>query len=148
MIWGFTYWELGVAAGMFVGSTLVTTGIVCTFLVRIRPDYFVSDARGLSRRIESPVLQALYLAGKNLLGVVLILIGIVLSLPGVPGQGLLTIFVGILLLDVPGKRALELKLIRRNAVRRNINRLRARFNKPPLEIERPDAPHQIDMPDS
>ena len=40
--------------------------------------------------------------GKNMAGVLLVVLGILLSLPGVPGQGILTILLGIMLLDFPG----------------------------------------------
>jgi hypothetical protein len=33
-----------------------------------------------------------------------------MSVPGVPGQGLLTILLGVMLLDFPGRRSLELKV--------------------------------------
>ena len=77
--------------------------------------------------------------GKNLLGVVLIVAGLLLSLPGVPGQGVLTMLVGLLLLDIPGKRRFELALVRRKTVHRVINKLRARFDRAPLLVE-PPAP--------
>lgn len=72
---------------------------------------------------------------KNLLGVFLILLGLVLSLPGVPGQGLLTILLGLIMLDIPGKRPFEARIIKRPAVLSAVNKLRARYNKPPLELD-------------
>jgi len=62
-------------------------------------------------------------------------LGIVLSLPGVPGQGILTILLGIIMLDIPGMRPLEARIIQRPAVLGAINKLRARFSKPPLEVD-------------
>jgi hypothetical protein len=41
---------------------------------------------------------------RNLLGLALVGLGALLSLPAVPGQGLLTIFAGLMLMDLPGKR--------------------------------------------
>ena len=82
-----------------------------------------------------PALTAAKVIGKNLLGVVLVLLGIVLSLPGVPGQGLLTVLLGIMLLDFPGIRRLEQKLLTRPTIINAITRLRQRFGKPPLELE-------------
>jgi hypothetical protein len=58
-----------------------------------------------------------------------------LSLPGVPGQGILTILLGLIMLDIPGKRPLEARIIKRPTVLSAINRLRARFKKPPLVID-------------
>jgi len=72
---------------------------------------------------------------KNALGVVLVVIGILMSIPGVPGQGILTILLGIMLLDFPGKRTLEYKLVTRPQVLNTINRLRHRFGKPSLVLE-------------
>ena len=72
---------------------------------------------------------------KNLLGVVLILLGIILSLPGVPGQGILTILLGLIMLDIPGKRPLEAKIIQRPAILSAINTLREKYRKPPLVMD-------------
>lgn len=72
---------------------------------------------------------------KNLLGVFLILLGILLSLPGVPGQGVLTILLGLIMLDIPGKRPLEARIIKRPRVLAAVNGLRARYEKPPLELD-------------
>ena len=65
----------------------------------------------------------------------LILIGIVLSLPGVPGQGILTILLGLIMLDIPGKRPWEARIVKRPSVRSAIDRLRAKCGKPPLELD-------------
>jgi hypothetical protein len=42
-----------------------------------------------------------------------------------------------MLLDVPGKRSLERKLIRRPSILKSVNRLRARYRKPPILTEVP-----------
>jgi len=82
-----------------------------------------------------PAIRAAGIIGKNILGVLLVVVGILLSIPGVPGQGLLTILLGIMLLDFPGKRRLEQNLLRRPQILKTINRLRARFGKQALEID-------------
>ena len=73
--------------------------------------------------------------GKNLLGVVLVLVGAIMALPGVPGQGLLTMIIGITILDFPGKRRLELRLLRKPRVLHALNRLRTRFRRQPLVLD-------------
>ena len=90
-----------------------------------------------SRRPITPI-GWLRKIGKNLLGIVLVALGVVLALPGVPGQGLLTIFAGILLLDFPGKHRLEGRLMSRPRMFRTVNRIRERFSKLPLV--HPDHP--------
>jgi hypothetical protein len=72
---------------------------------------------------------------KNVLGIVLIILGILLSLPGVPGQGILTILLGLIMLDIPGKRPLEAKIIQQPKVLAAINSLRARYHKAPLIMD-------------
>ena len=52
-----------------------------------------------------------------------------------PGQGLLTILIGLLLLDFPGKRAVELKLVRRPGIAAFLNRMRARHGRPPFVVQ-------------
>lgn len=70
--------------------------------------------------------------GANLLGLVLVVLGALMALPGVPGQGLLTMACGLILLDIPGKRRLERRLFRLAAVKEAAQALRARHGKPPL----------------
>ena len=69
---------------------------------------------------------------KNILGVVLIILGFFLSLPGVPGQGVLTMLIGLMLVDFPGKRRFEQKLVTRPGVLETMNRVRAWLGRPPL----------------
>ena len=51
-----------------------------------------------------------------------------------PGQGVLTMLIGVSLLDFPGKRQLERRLIGQRALLRTINKLRAKFGRPPLVV--------------
>ena len=81
-----------------------------------------------------PPLRYAAIMAKNLVGLVLIVIGFVMALPGVPGQGVLTMLIGLTLVDFPGKRRLEQRLVRRPSVRRAIDRVRARFGHPPMEL--------------
>src|SRR5687767_228895 len=76
---------------LFVVTFSVNLAIVSFVLVKIPPDYFKKDNARPFLSESSPLVRYLGLAGKNLLGALLVALGIVLSLPGVPGQGLLTI---------------------------------------------------------
>jgi hypothetical protein len=77
---------------------------------------------------------------RNALGFAVIVVGIILSVPGIPGQGLLTILIGVMILDFQRKRWLERKLVERPGILQTINRLRNRFQKPPLILDRkPDV---------
>ncbi|MEK7466331.1 MAG: hypothetical protein AAB074_02860 [Planctomycetota bacterium] len=116
---------------IFVATLVVSLALVTFLIVRMPADYFV---RG--RKPPGPTWKhVLVMILKNVAGVVLVLVGIVLSLPGIPGQGVLTILVGLMLTDIPGVRALERWIVRRAAVNRALNGIRAKFGKQPLRVE-------------
>ena len=79
-------------------------------------------------------MRMLWHIAKNALGVVVVLLGIVLSLPLVPGQGLLTILMGLMLLDFPGKRRMEIWMIRRKGIAKGIAWIRRKAGRQPLII--------------
>jgi hypothetical protein len=79
---------------------------------------------------------------KNLLGLVFLLGGAAMLF--LPGQGLLTMFIGVLLLEGPGKRRFELWLVRKPAVLGALNWLRRRSGAPPLKVDGIDAADTID----
>jgi hypothetical protein len=78
------------------------------------------------------------LLGKNLLALTLIAGGIAMLL--LPGQGLLTILIGVMLLDFPGKYPLERRIVQQPKVLQTINWLRAKGNRPPLHIQPATTP--------
>jgi hypothetical protein len=82
-----------------------------------------------------PAVRIAGLVAKNIGGYLIIILGIVMAVPGVPGQGLLLILTGLTLVDFPGKRRLERALIGRPAVLRVVNSLRKRFGRPALEFD-------------
>lgn len=123
-------WLAAVSALTFAGSLLVIPLVAA----RIPADYFCAHRRGptLWRR-RHPGLRLMVLILKNVLGLVLFLAGMLMLF--LPGQGLLTIFLGIMLMDFPGKYRLEKFIISRGPVLRGINWLRQRSGVPPLEVE-------------
>jgi hypothetical protein len=130
-----TWQSVLIGALLFVITFSISLAIVAFIMVKIPPDYFHKDHPRDLWSDRSPAIRYLGIFGKNLLGVVLVLLGIVLSIPGVPGQGFLTILLGVMLLDFPGKRKLERKIVCRPQVRETINKLRQRFGKPELVLE-------------
>jgi hypothetical protein len=121
---------------VFSVITFLTSIAVTIFVLIKLPDTYFKAAHGREFWVERhPVLRWGGIIVKNLLGAFLVLLGVVMSLPGVPGQGVLTILLGVMLLDFPGKRALELKLVSRPKVLRTINRIRQRFERPPLQLD-------------
>jgi hypothetical protein len=133
--WGGVLWGLGLFLLSFVIS-LVAIGVLVVFL----PPKFFLDGHDRQLWVDRhPAIRWTGIIAKNLLGVLLVLVGLGLSLPGIPGQGLLTVLVGIVLLDFPGKRRLERTIVGRRRVLAALNRLRARFHRPPLELDESPA---------
>lgn len=127
-----TWQEIVFAVVIFLVSLIISFLAIVLVIVKLPANYFSSHYQQ-DFMPDSPFWMrwgAVVL--KNLLGLFLILIGVMLSLPGIPGQGLLTILLGLIMLDIPGKRPIEAKIISRPSILRAINNLRARFNKSPL----------------
>ena len=124
-----------IGALIFLVTFIVNLAIVTFILVKLPTDYFKKNRKTKFWAGPRPAVHAAKVIGKNLLGVLLVAVGIVLSLPGVPGQGLLTVLLGVMLVDFPGKRTVEQKLLKRPAIRNGITRLREKFGKPPLELD-------------
>lgn len=118
-------------------DTLITIGIVSgvIFIVsllampwllsKIPVDYFTNDNHCKNKSHFFITII------KNLFGFVLLLAGVIMLI--MPGQGIISILLGLSLIEFPGKRQLELKLIRNDATFQVINWLREKANKPPLE---------------
>ena len=127
-------WDrIALFALIFVVTLIVSLGVVVLVLVRLPETYFTAPRRPHFESAHS-VLRIFLIVLKNLAGVAVVAAGIVMSIPGVPGQGFLTILIGLMLVDFPGKYRFERSLIRRPAVNHMINRVRARFGRPPLQI--------------
>jgi hypothetical protein len=117
-----------------VVTFIVATGVVSFVVVKLPATYFHPDHDREILKDKSPAIRWAGIIGKNLAGVILIGLGVVLSLPGVPGPGLVTILFGVMLVDFPGRRWLEHKIVSRPAVQQTINNLRKRFGKKPIEL--------------
>jgi len=120
---------------IFLGGFFLNLAIVSFILVKLPADHFSKSRKTKFWDGPRPWLRAAGIIGKNIGGLLLVALGIVLSLPGVPGQGLLTILLGIMFMDFPGKDRLEQKLLSRPSIVNAINGLRGRFGKPPLQLK-------------
>ena len=131
---GLTWQKVLVGASIFLASFLINLGIVSLILVKLPANHFSKRRKTKFWAGPRPAIHAAKVIGKNIGGLLLVALGVVLSLPGVPGQGLLTVLLGIMLLDFPGRHRLEQKLLSRPSIVNAINKLRARFGKKKLEL--------------
>lgn len=112
---------------------LVSLFLIRFFIIWIPYDYFLEKKKD-DVPVENSFGRFVLHLGKNLLGIIVIIIGLIMSIPGVAGQGFLTILLGLTLTDFPGKRRLEVRLIRQPLIRSVIASLRQKSGKPPLAL--------------
>jgi Putative transmembrane protein (PGPGW) len=129
MLWNAAFgWMLAVSAVMFVASLIALPLVV----MNIPTDYLTrSEPRPGRFQGQHPAVVLTLQVLKNLLGAILLIAGLVMLFT--PGQGLLAIVVGLSLLDLPGKRVVEQRVIGQPKVLRAINALRRKVRRPPLE---------------
>ena len=112
-------------------SLLAGLLLLPVFITRIPVDYFSHSHRHrLSASARHPLIRLLIAGSKNLLGIVFLVAGILMLF--LPGQGLLMLLVGLIIMNYPGKFALEGWIIKLPHVLPTINWLRAKYNQPPL----------------
>ncbi len=120
------------ASGLSLLGAAATLIGVPWVLARLPHDYFNQPHRAVWRLSLTEPWYALLLGGlKNLLGAVLVLLGLIMLVT--PGQGLITLLVGLLLMNFPGKYQLECWLVQRPGVMRALNWLRGRRGQPPFD---------------
>jgi len=113
----------------FVGTLIAIPAI----LIRLPPDYFKNHHHKPWFANHHPVIRTLGLLIKNLAGIIFLLAGIAMLF--LPGQGLLTMLLGILFIDFPGKHRLEQKLIQHPQILKAINAFREKAGKPPFMFD-------------
>lgn len=124
------FWSLVVSGITFVGTLVIVPALV----IRIPVDYFSHNRRERTEWTDDhPVIRMILLIGKNLLGYVIILMGIAMLV--LPGQGMLTIIIGLILINFPGKYLLERWLITRKPVLTSINWFRVKAGRAPLLVD-------------
>ena len=110
---------------VFVSSLLLTPFL----LGKIPQDYFVHTNQ---QKVEIKHLGHLIIViSRTIVGFVLLIAGIIMLVT--PGQGIISILLGLFLMEFPGKRKLELKLINHEPTSKALNWLRGKANKDPFE---------------
>ncbi len=112
---------------MFVASLIAIPWLI----IRMPEDYFQGRKRHLSKtRNYHPVIYLAIRIVKNLVGAVFLVMGIAMLV--LPGQGILTILIGLSMMDFPGKYRLERFIVSRKPVRKAIQWIRKKAHKAPL----------------
>ena len=124
-----TIWYL---AAFSIASFIGTLLLVPVLVIRIPEDYFAEKKRHRWEpwAHEHPLIRWSLLIAKNSLGYIIIILGIAMLV--LPGQGILTIFIGIMFINFPGKYRLERWVVMRGPLLNTINKLRHRTGRAPL----------------
>jgi hypothetical protein len=123
-------WLIAISAVTLLVSALAVPWVV----VRLPHDHFLPGRRkeeAAHRR--HPLVHLAILIGKNVLGVLLLLLGIAMLI--LPGQGVLTLLAGLGLVDFPGRQKAVLWLVRRPTVLKSLNWIRQRAGRRPLVVQ-------------
>jgi hypothetical protein len=122
--------QLGNVSLVILGITIVVLPVV---VMKLPVDYFISEQREPSWRTRKyPLVWGLLTLVKNLLGLLLILVGVAMLV--LPGQGTITILVGLAMTNFPGKYALERRIAGQPAVGATLNKIRQLTGAPPLQM--------------
>lgn len=110
---------------------MISLIILPLLILAIPKDYFVDKKRHpIQLSHSSHLLRIIILIIKNLLGVLMVVIGVLLLI--LPGQGILTLLAGLVLLDFPGKFLLLRWLARKEKILKSLNWVRHKGNKEPF----------------
>ena len=123
----FFFWLGVVSSIIFLISLLSIRWLVCM----IPSDYFIKKEQSKFKS-NYPVAWIISSIIKNIFGYVLIFGGILMLV--LPGQGLITIFIGLMLSSYPGKYKIEKKIISLPRIFKTINWLRKKSDEPPLNL--------------
>lgn len=123
-------------AWLSIASIVIVAGstLALPFLIlRLPEDHFAKHEE--SEGDEKPRVSVKTIA-RNVLGVALFVTGVVMLV--VPGPGVMMILAALTVMDFPGRKRLERRLVSTGPVLHAMNRLRAWGKKPPLRLD--DAP--------
>ena len=109
----------------FFGSIIIIPKII----INLSSDFFIN---GKNPRMDDQnlLIRIVFSLIKNALGFLLFLCVIIMLF--IPGQGLLTMFLGLVLMDIPGKHRLQLYFLRLRAVQKSLNWIRNKNGAPPF----------------
>lgn len=115
---------------VFLGSFVV----IPVLIARLPQDYFLQQKDAHSKKDRDSIGSIFYLLIKNVAGIFLFLCGIAMLL--LPGQGLLSMLIGLSLISFPGKRTMVRGIARRRSIFKALNWIRRKVKQPPLVAPR------------
>ena len=115
--------------GIVSTATFFLSLLIIPWIInRLDTDFFLHLHEQTKKEDEHPVMFILLRILRYLTGCILITAGILMLF--LPGQGILTIILGISLIDFPGKQALRDRLFGFHSVQNGLNWIRGKGDKP------------------
>jgi len=123
-------WGLWIAAGSLI-LLLINIAAIPYMIARIPEDYFTHHGRHrITQSSRHPLLQLMIVSLKNILGVMLLVIGVIMLFG--PGPGLMTILFALMIMSFPGKYRMECWIINRPLILQGVNLMREKRGLAPL----------------
>ncbi|WPE16951.1 PGPGW domain-containing protein [Candidatus Thioglobus autotrophicus] len=124
------YEELLILVSLISAVVFVLTLLLTPYLLGlIASDYFtMENPHKLEIKHIGHIIAVII---KSVIGLALLLAGIIMLVT--PGQGVISILLGLFLMEFPGKRKLELKIINHDPTFKTLNWLREKASKPPFK---------------
>ena len=120
-------WLGALSVVTFFGSLLIVPWLI----LRMSSEYFIKHRlKVIERHQRHPVLAVIVFFLRNTIGAVLLFAGTAMLL--LPGQGIITMLIGISVMDFPGKHRLIEKVIQNRNVQRSLNWIRRKGGKEDL----------------
>ncbi len=118
----------------FLGSLIAVPWIINN----MDADYFKNHwVQRAEKRRTHVVVATLILAGRSSIGALLFIAGVAMLF--LPGQGVLTMLIGICVMEFPGKQRLLKKIIAQKKVQQGLNWIRQKGGKPRFEFSNSDV---------
>ncbi|MGJ8652997.1 MAG: PGPGW domain-containing protein [Opitutaceae bacterium] len=110
---------------LFVGSLI----LVPVIILELPVDFFTRRHQNIGKL---SLTRLCLRAAKNIAGALFIFSGILMLV--LPGQGVLSLLIGLSLIDFPAKRRLQVRFIRMHHVQKTVNWIRHKGKRKPIEI--------------
>ena len=122
------YWLGGISLLLFI----ITAIAVPLFIIHLPSDFLLYKKRKQHFEQVHFTLRILIIIAKNFIGIILVAAGVLMLI--LPGQGIITILIGLVLIDFPGKNSLILFILSNPIVLNAINWIREKNRKKKLKL--------------
>lgn len=111
----------------FMAITYIITQMDSQYFIRKDIPNDIANKKKQLTSMSRSITYVISIA-KVMIGIVLIVSGIVMLV--LPGQGIITLLIGLSLVPFPGKNKIEKNLLSRKSVQHSLNWIRVKANKP------------------